>query len=243
MDNPIYIALSRQTALRRQMSVVANNVANMNTTGFKRELMVYQAYSEKTPFTTKMDFVIDQGTATDLQQGGLMVTNNTFDLAINGPGYFQVDDGDGARYTRNGTFTLDGSNRLVTQQGFPVLDFQGNPIVIPGGGTDLTISQEGLIRLGDDPVGQVAVYEFDDPRTLKKTHYSLFVADQQVPKRAEGSQVMQGMTEGSNVSGIAEMTQLIEVSRAYEAVKGLIDREDKRQEAMIQKLARPMQGI
>src|SRR3546814_14707037 len=86
MENPIYIALSRQTALRRQMSVVANNIANLNTTAFKKELMIYQAYPEKTPFTPKLDFVIDQGTATDHTQGNLKVTHNTFDLAIEGPG-------------------------------------------------------------------------------------------------------------------------------------------------------------
>src|SRR3546814_1862877 len=77
MENPIYIALSRQTALRRQMSVVANNIANLNTTAFKKELMIYQAYPEKTPFTPKLDFVIDQGTATDHTQGNLKVTHNT----------------------------------------------------------------------------------------------------------------------------------------------------------------------
>ncbi|MEQ8813766.1 MAG: flagellar basal-body rod protein FlgF [Thalassobaculum sp.] len=242
MDNPIYIALSRQTALRRQMSVVANNVANMNTTGFKREMMVYQAYSEKVPFTTKMDFVIDQGTATDHKAGGLMVTNNTFDLAINGPGYFQVDDGEAIQYTRNGTFTLDGNNRLVTQQGYVVMDPQGNPIVVPGTGSGLTISEDGSIQMDDQQVGRVAVYEFDDQRALKKTRHSMFQTDQ-TPNPPERSRVMQGMVESSNVSGVAEMTQLIEVSRAYESVKNIIDREDKRQEAMIQKLARPMQGF
>lgn len=242
MENPIYIALSRQSALRREMAVVANNVANMNTTGFKREMMVYQAFTEKVPFTAKMDFVIDQGTATDHAQGGLQVTHNTFDMAINGPGYFQIDNGDALYYTRNGTFTLDGRNRLVTQQGYPVLDTQGNPIVIPGGQTDLTISQDGLIRLGDQPVGQLAVYEFDNNRALHKTQNTLFETDQQ-PKPAENSQVMQGMIEGSNVSGIKEMTSLIEVQRAYEAVKSMIDREDKRQETIIQRLARPMQGV
>lgn len=242
MENPIYIALSRQSALRREMAVVANNVANMNTTGFKREMMVYQAFTEKVPFTAKMDFVIDQGTATDHAQGGLQVTHNTFDMAINGPGYFQVDNGDALHYTRNGTFTLDGNNRLVTQQGYPVLDTQGNPIVIPGGQTDLTISQDGLIRLGNDPVGRLGVYEFDNNRALRKTHNTLFETDQQ-PRPAENSQVMQGMIEGSNVSGIKEMTSLIEVQRAYEAVKSMIDREDKRQETIIQRLARPMQGV
>lgn len=239
MENPIYIALSRQTALRRQMSAVANNVANAGTTAFKKEVMVYQAYSEKAPFTAKMDFVIDQGTAINHHQGKLKVTHNTFDMALDGPGYFQVDDGIGTKYTRNGTFTLDERNRLVTQQGYPVLDPQGNPIVIPRGGTDLTISQDGVINLGEEHVGQLGVVEFEDTLSLRKSRDSLFETDE-APQPAEASRVMQGMTEQSNVNAIAEMTTMIDIHRAYEAVKNMIDREDRRQETIIQKLARPM---
>lgn len=242
MENPIYIALSRQTALRRQMSVVANNIANMNTTAFKKEMMIYQAYSEKAPFTAKMDFVIDQGTATDHAQGNLRVTHNTFDMAIEGPGYFQVDDGSGTKYTRNGTFTLDESNRLVTQEGFPVLDNQGNPILVPRGNDDIDLSPAGEIKVGDQRIGQLGIVEFDDTLSLKKVRNSLFETDA-VPTPAADSRVMQGMIETSNVQGIEEMTSMIEVSRAYEAVKNLLDREDKRQETIIDRLARPMQGV
>ena len=241
MENPIYIALSRQTALRRQMSVVANNVANANTTAFKKEVMIYQAYAEKVPFTPRLDFVIDQGTAIEHEQGDLKVTHNTFDLAIEGPGYFQVDDGTGTKYTRNGTFTLDERNRLVTQDGYPVLDTRGNPILIPRGGTDLTVSQDGLVRLVDQEVGQIGVVEFDSTFSLRKTRNSLFETDE-LPAPAANSRVMQGMIETSNVNAIGEMTSMIDVHRAYEAVKNLLDREDKRQQTIIERLARPVQG-
>lgn len=242
MENPIYIALSRQTALRRQMSVVANNIANLNTTAFKKELMIYQAYAEKTPFTPKLDFVIDQGTATDHSQGNLKVTHNTFDMAIEGPGYFQVDDGAGTKYTRNGTFRLDEQNRLVTQEGYPVLDTQGNPILIPRGDADLDISPSGELSVADQPIARLGVVEFDNTLSLKKVRNSLFETDE-LPAPAADSRVMQGMIETSNVQGIEEMTAMIEVSRAYEAVKSLLDREDKRQETIINRLARPMQGL
>lgn len=241
MENPIYIALSRQTALRRQMSVVANNIANMNTTAFKKEMMIYQAYPEKAPFTSRMDFVIDQGTATDHAQGNLKVTHNTFDMAIEGPGYFQVDDGTGTKYTRNGTFTLDESNRLVTQEGYPVLDNQGNPIVVPRGNDEIDLSPSGEIKAGDQRIAQLGIVEFDDLLSLRKVRNSLFETDA-FPNPAADSRVMQGMIETSNVNGIEEMTSMIEVSRAYEAVKNLLDREDKRQETIINRLARPMQG-
>ncbi|EDP65284.1 hypothetical protein BAL199_02019 [alpha proteobacterium BAL199] len=239
MDNPVYIALSRQTALRRQMSVVANNVANANTTAFKREVMIYQTYAQKAPFTQTMDFVIDQGTATDQHQGNLKVTHNTFDMGINGPGYFQVDDGSGTKYTRNGTFTLDQQNRLVTQDGNPILDTQGNPILIPSGGSDLTVSKDGVIRLGDQLIGRLGIVEFADNRILQKVRDSLFETDQ-VPEPAQESEVMQGMIETSNVNAITEMTSMIDVHRAYEAAKTLLDREDKRQDTIIQRLARPV---
>lgn len=241
MENPIYIALSRQTALRRQMSVVANNIANLNTTAFKKEMMIYQSYTEKAPFTAKLDFVIDQGTATDHSQGNMKVTHNTFDMAIEGPGYFQVDDGTGTKYTRNGTFTLDEQNRLVTQEGHPVLDTLGNPILIPRGGSDLDVSPSGEILVADQPVGRFGIVEFDDKLSLKKVRNSLFETDQ-LPTPAADSRIMQGMIETSNVQGIEEMTSMIEVSRAYEAVKNVLDREDKRQETMISRLARPMQS-
>ena len=241
MENPIYIALSRQTALRREMSVVANNVANANTTAFKKEVMIYQAFAEKTPFMPSLDFVIDQGTAIELEQGDLKVTHNTFDLGIDGPGYFQVDDGTGTKYSRNGTFTLDERNRLVTQGGYPVLDTQGNPIVIPRGGTDLTIGQDGNVRLADELVGQIGLVEFDETLSLRKSRDSLFDTEA-VPVPATESRIMQGMIETSNVNAIGEMTAMIEIHRAYEAVKSMLDREDKRQESIIQRLARPMQG-
>lgn len=239
MDNPIYIALSRQAALRRQMAVVANNVANANTTAFKREVMIYQAYGEKVPGAPRMDFVIDQGTATDQHQGNLTVTHNTFDMAIDGPGYFQVDDGSGTKYTRNGTFTLDEQNRLVTQDGYPVLDVQGNPILVPRGGTDLTVSEEGVVKLVDAQISRVGIVEFADPRLLQKVRDSLFETDQ-VGEPASKSKIMQGMIETSNVSAIGEITSMIDVHRAYEAVKSMLDAEDKRQNTIIQRLARPV---
>lgn len=242
MENPIYIGLSRQTALRRQMSMVANNIANMNTNAFKKELMIYKAHTQKTPFTQKMDFVIDRGTATDFQQGGFIKTENVFDIAINGPGFFQIDDGTGTKYTRNGSFTLDEFNRLVTHHGHPVLDVQGNPILIPEGGEGLEVETEGVLRMNDQQIARLGIVEFDDLRLVAKDRDSLFKTDQPA-NPAENSTVFQGMLEGSNVNAIVEMTSMLEVHRAYEAVKNLLDREDKRQETIIQRLARPMQGF
>lgn len=240
MENPIYIALSRQTALNRQMSMLSNNVANMNTTGFKRELMVYEAYQESVPFTDKLDFVIDRGTAIDFEPGQLKPTNNVFDMAIKGPGFFKVDDGNGTRYTRNGTFTLDELNRLVTNTNFVVLDDNDNPIVIPND-MKVEVNADGTITQDDQIIATIGVVEFDSLINLRKQPYSTYSSDD-VPRPAEESEVVQGMIEMSNVNPIFELTSMIEIHRAYEGVKSMIDRENDRQKDVIQRLARPMQG-
>ena len=241
MENSIYIGLSRQTALRRQMSQVANNIANMNTTGFKRELMIFQAYQDKIPFAQMNDFVIDKGTATDHQPGPMRSTGNTFDLAIEGPGYFQVDDGTGTFYTRNGTFALDEFNQLVTNQGHLVLDAAGEPIYVPRSDEKINIEADGSVRLGEEIYGRIAVVEFDNPVALKKVRDTLFKTEE-LPRPSERSEVHQGMIEASNVNPVAELTTMIEVSRMYEAVKNLIDKEGDREQQAIQRLARPVQG-
>jgi flagellar basal-body rod protein FlgF len=241
MENSIYIGLSRQAALRRQMSQVANNIANMNTTGFKRELMIYQAYEEKIPFAQTNDFVIDKGTATDHQPGPMRKTGNTFDLAIDGPGYFQVDDGTGTYYTRNGTFALDEFNQLVTNQGHLVLNAAGEPIFVPRSDEKIIIETDGSVKLGDEVYGRIAVVEFDNPIALKKVRDTLFKTDE-LPRPADRSEVQQGLIEASNVNPIAELTTMIEVSRMYEAVKNLISTESDREQQAIQRLARPVQG-
>lgn len=241
MENSIYIGLSRQTGLRRQMTQVANNIANMNTTGFKRELMIYQAYEEKIPFAQTNDFVIDKGTATDHQPGAMRKTGNTFDLAIEGPGYFQVDDGTGTFYTRNGTFALDEFNQVVTNQGHLVLNAGGEPIYVPRSDEKIIIESDGSVKLGDEVYGRIAVVEFDDMIGLKKVRGTLFKTDE-LPRPAENSNVQQGLIESSNVNPIAELTTMIEVSRMYEAVKNLISKESEREQDAVKRLARPVQG-
>jgi flagellar basal-body rod protein FlgF len=240
MEYSIYIGLSRQATLRRQMSQVANNIANMNTTGFKRELMIYQAFQTKVPFATKSDFVIDIGTAIDHQQGRLQLTGNTFDLAIEGPGYFQVDDGTGTFYTRNGHFSLDENNQLISNEGYLVLDQGGDPIFVPNSDEKIVVESDGSVKLGDEVYGRIAVVEFDNRIALKKVRGSLFRTEE-LPRPAENSNVQQGLVEASNVNPILELTEMIEVSRTYDRVKNLISSEDERNKKAVERLARPMQ--
>jgi flagellar basal-body rod protein FlgF len=241
MENPIYIGLSRQAQLRREIGVVANNIANMDTTAFKRQININQAYNERIRHGEKLAFVIDISTALDLQEGGFKVTGNSMDVALRGQGYFQVDDGASVKYTRNGSFALDDQNRLVTQQGNLVLDDQARPIVVPGGGTSLNIAGDGSITYDDVEIGRLGVVEFQNPEDLKASRDSMFISDEP-PQPAEDTRVIQGSLETSNVNPIVEMTEMIEIHRTYESVKRLMDQENERQKQVAQRLARPLQS-
>ena len=241
MENPIYIGLSRQAQLRREIGVVANNIANMDTTAFKRQININQAYNERIRHGEKLAFVIDISTALDLQEGGFKVTGNSMDVALRGQGYFQVDDGASVKYTRNGSFALDDQNRLVTQQGNLVLDDQARPIVVPGGGTSLNIAGDGSITYDDVEIGRLGVVEFQNPEDLKASRDSMFISDEP-PQPAEDTRVIQGSLETSNVNPIVEMTEMIEIHRTYESVKRLMDQENERQKQVAQRLARPLRS-
>lgn len=238
MENTIYIGLSRQTALRREMSLVANNIANANTTAFKRELGVYVTYPDKTQDNTRLDFVIDHGTAVSFEPGALQPTENQFDFAINGPGFFAVDDGTGPKYTRNGSFSLNADNQLVTRDGFAVLDDNNNPIVLPLDGRRMEFAADGTINAGNEVVGRLQIVEFDSLHLMQKNGSSMFETTEQ-PKPAENSALLQGQLEGSNVTAVKELTRMIEVQRSYEAVKTMLDREAERQKTATQRLGRP----
>ncbi|MCR9175297.1 MAG: flagellar basal-body rod protein FlgF [Alphaproteobacteria bacterium] len=241
MENPIYIGLSRQAQLRREIGVVANNIANMDTTAFKRQINVNQAYDQRIRYGEKLAFVIDIGTAMDLQEGGFKVTGNSMDVALRGQGYFQIDDGASVKYTRNGSFALDDQNRLVTQQGNLVLDDNARPIVVPGGGSSLNIAGDGLITYDEIEIGRLGVVEFQNPQDLKASRDSLFISEED-PQPAEDTRVLQGSLETSNVNPIVEMTEMIEIHRTYDSVKRLMDQENERQKQVTQRLARPLQN-
>lgn len=250
MENSIYIALSRQMALRRQMDVVANNLANVNTTGFKAQESIFNTYTEKPRFRERLAFVQDISTFTNFAPGGLEVTGAPLDLAIKGEGFFVVDTPDGPRYTRDGAFQLDADRQLVTSAGDPVLDENDQPILIPegedGDHVDITITGDGAIRIGDGggedaEVGaeaRIRIVEFDDPQQLRPIGNGLFTTEAEALP-AETGTVSQGALERSNVVAVAEMTRMIDTARAYQSTNNLLDGEHNRLQEMVRRLGRP----
>jgi flagellar basal-body rod protein FlgF len=239
METTSLISLSRQTGLRRQMEVVANNLANMNTVGFKGEHMMFvdhfvRSSGGEKPFPQKLHFVRDIATFRNPTEGEITQTSNALDVAIAGPGFFAVQTPDGERYTRNGRFQLDQSGQLVTQEGFAVLT-QGGPIVLGPRDASVHIARDGTVSSETGQLGKLRVVTFDNEMALRQVGNTLFRTDE-APRNAEKPTVVQGALEASNVQPIVEITRMIEVQRSYESLARFIDREDERIRTLIRDL-------
>ncbi len=218
MDNAIYVGLSRQMTLRREMDIIANNIANSDTVGFKVEDAVTRTEAKAAPRTPESDpirFVLDDGVIRDFSQGAMNRTSSPFDLAIEGQGFFRVQAPGGERYTRDGRFTLDGEGQLVTQGGAPVMDAGGAAITLDAARGPVSIAADGSISQAGLPVGKVGVFQFEDRGSLRKDGDNLFRnTANQTPQVATDARVRQGMLESSNVKSVEQVTRMIEVSRA-----------------------------
>lgn len=236
MDNTIYIALSRQMALQNQLEVVANNLANVNTTGFKGTDTLFAQYVFKVDqneraFKDKVAFVHDFGLVRNVSQGAFNFTGNTFDIAIQGEGYFVTEGrGDAENYTRAGSFTKDVEGNLTTMEGRLLLGTNGAPINIPDDAGDIVIQGDGTILERDGRnFGQIRVVRFEDERALKQVDGTAFRADDgQQAIDMDRPKIAQGVLEASNVSPVTEVTRLIALNRAYQETARMITQEDER---------------
>lgn len=251
MQNALLVGLSRQVALGRELDVIANNIANINTSGFKADGSVFEQYISPTARADnflvpdrRVSFVQDRATWVDLSQGPLEKTNNPLDVAINGSGFFAVQTPQGERYTRNGAFQINSTGQLVTAEGFQVLGESG-PITFQPKDKNITISEDGTIsvREGNNTAteslrGTLRVVNFAQPGQLQKDGSGVFLAPGNVtPSADKTSRVVQGTIEKSNVRSVMEMTRMIEVSRSYTQVANIISQAADLQRTAIEKLA------
>ena len=221
MDNSLYVGLSRQIVLRREMDIVANNIANADTTGFKAESLMKKEMPGPPAFTLQgprpVKFVAANGVARDFGPGALRRTDAPFDMAVDGQGFFKVTTKAGDRFTRDGHFRMDDVGRLVTQGGDPVADDGGGEITLDPQKGQFTVAADGTVSQGSERVAKIGVYQFANLGALDKTGDNLYQnASNQQPTPATDAKVRQGMLEGSNVNPIVEITRMIEVNRAYE---------------------------
>ena len=245
MQNALLIGLSRQVALSRELDVVANNIANMNTTGFKADGSLFEEYlnSAARAADTRVSFVQDRATWIDMSAGALERTGNALDVAINGDGFFAVQTQQGVRYTRSGSFQINPSGQLVTAQGDPVLG-DGGPITFQPTDRQISISPDGTISVregnskADSQRGKLRLVSFANPRQLQKDGNGTFnYAGNDAPAEAKTATIAQGALEKSNVRAVVEMSRMIEITRSYTQIAAMLQQQSDLGQSSIDKLA------
>ena len=241
METPTFIGISRQMALRNRLDVVANNVANLNTPGFKKETLLFSEHIVRPDGRDRvqepLSLVVDRAQFRDTGDGIINYTGGTFDVALQGPGFFGVQGPGGEQvYTRAGNFTLSADGELVTPTGDLVLDQGGGTITIPTDQTNFTIDGQGNIFGQDGQVATLMVREFDDVQSMETIGRNYLTTDE-AGRDSETTTVTQGAIEGSNVNGVSEVTQMIDVLRSYQGIQNFIQSEHDRQRSMIRALS------
>lgn len=236
MDNAVYASLTRQSGLLSEMRAIANNIANANTTGFRAEGVVFAEHVRALGGQDSLSMATASVRQTVQLQGSLEQTGGTFDLAIEGEGYFLIETPDGQRLTRAGSFTPNEVGDLVTAEGYPVLDSGGSPVFVPLGAGQIGIAPDGTVSADGRPVGQVGVYMPEDGLTLTREDGTRFKADGYVP--VDNPQIQQGFLEESNVDPVTQIARMVEVQRAYELGQSFMDKEDERIRGVIDALGR-----
>ena len=249
MENALLVGLSRQMVLERQMDVVANNVANVNTNGFKADKSLFQEYlrtgAHEDNFVGSdraVSYVLDSGTFKDFTQGPTEQTKNPLDLAIDGGGFLVVQTAAGERYTRDGGLQINNHGQLVTAAGDPVIGSSG-PIVFQPTDHDISIAAdgnitvlEGLNRI-DSVRGKLRVVSFADAQKLLKDGSNLYSAGTAAAQPDATSRIRQGFVEKSNVNSVTEMSRMIEVTRTYTQIANLLQQQSDLHKSAIEKLA------
>ncbi|HEY3796598.1 MAG TPA: flagellar basal-body rod protein FlgF [Bradyrhizobium sp.] len=250
MENTLLIGLSRQTVLERQLDVVANNIANVNTAGFKSDQSLFEEYlmpgAHEDNFKgsdRRVSFVQDRGTYRDFTQGPTEQTGNPLNVAISGNGFLVVQTAAGERYTRDGGLQMNNQGQLVTASGDPVLGTSG-PIVFQPTDHDINVSPDGTVTVvegsarTDSLRGKLRLVSFADAQTLLKEGANLYSAGEGGAAQPDlKSQVQQGYIEKSNVSSVVEMSRMIEITRAYTQIATMLQQESDLHKSAIEKLA------
>ena len=236
MESPLIIALSRQLAIKREVELLANNLANSTTPGFKGEAMVFSEYVKQSPGGEPLSFVQDMGLARNMAQGQLKNSGNPLDLALDGDGWFVIRADSEDRYTRNGHFRLSQDGAMITSAGNPVLGVDGGPIVFTPDDTEIVFSSNGTVSANGESRGQLQIVAFEDLGTLSKASGSLFRSTAE--SIWSDASLAQGVIEESNVRPVVELTQLVKAMRSYQSAQKMVDAEHRRQRTAIDRLTR-----
>jgi flagellar basal-body rod protein FlgF len=219
MQNSLYVSLSGQVALERRLETIANNVANMNTVGFRADGVTFAAELARTG-DSRVAFASAGSDYISRLNGGMTKTDNPLDVAVQGDGWLGVRTPGGTAYTRDGRMQMTDSGNLVTLNGYPVLDAGGAPIILDSSAGPPTIAGDGMINQNGKQVGAIGLFSIDNSARLTRADNSAVIPDKPPVPILDFTQdgVIQGYVEGSNVDPIREMTKLISVTRAFDGV-------------------------
>lgn len=236
MDNAGYTTLTRQSGLLSEMQSIANNIANISTTGFRREGIVFSEYVKALEGDPSLSMAVANVHTTNLEQGTLTQTGGTFDFAIEGDGFFMVESPEGPLLTRAGSFTPSQDGELVTPDGLRLLDSGGSPVFIPPDAASISIATDGTLTADGRPLTQIGLFLPSDPNDLSHRDGVRFAAPGGTEQVLEGAVILQGFTEGSNVDAVSEIARMIQVQHAYELGQKFLEQEDARIRSVMQTL-------
>ena len=243
MENALLIGLSRQVALGRELDVIANNMANVTTNGFKarssrfREYLMPVASAETFPAADRrLSYVIDAGTPLDIRSGAIEHTGNPLDVAIKGDAFLAVQTPAGERYTRNGSLEINPQGQLVTSDGHAVLGDNG-PITFTPQEGGFSIAPDGTISSDQGQRGRIRLVSFENPQLLRNEGTNLFSSPNVGQAAGATSRLEPRAIERSNVKPVIEMSRLIEVNRSYTNVATMVGRMDELRRTAISRLA------
>lgn len=257
MNSGMYSALSGNLAAMKRLDIIASNLANAATSGFKQDRLAFESVLAGNrnppavpPAQTADPVLLQERLLTDYTPGPLVQTGNTLDLALQGDGFFAVRTPEGVAYTRQGSFRLSSDGTLITAEGHQVLSMAGDrpedgqPIRIDvaaqAGGGKPAVDSQGTITLNGEPVATLAIFDFPKPYQLVKRAGTLFVPEAGAAPRPAGplTAVTQGALEQSNVNTVADMVQMVEASRFFESCQRVVRSYDDMAAKVINDLAR-----
>jgi flagellar basal-body rod protein FlgF len=245
MDNSTTIALSRLTAQSRSMDVIASNLANMSTPGYRAERMVFADWLSPQSSTTiprgdrQLAYTQDRATYREQGEGTLTQTGNPLDLALSGEGFFTVRTASGTRLTRAGRFTLQSTGTITDEAGNALLDVNNRPMVAAAADTKISVTADGAISSQNGPIGKIAIVKPNDANRITAEGGRLFRAD--VPTTPVASpKLVQGAVEDSNVQPVGELVRMMATQRDFQFVTQFIQAEGQRQQDAIDKIATPI---
>ncbi len=222
--------------LQTNMNIVSNNIANMNTTGFRGQTPLFEEYiSDPMHNGDALSFAYDYGQYQNTSPGSFEQTGNPFHVALEGKGFMAVQmPGGETGYTRDGNFQKMPDGTLTNAAGFPVLG-QGGSITIPAGATEVVIDENGVISDQNGSIGQLQIVEFDNEQELEAVGNNLYKSTGGFSP-AENTRAQQGFIERSNVNSVVEMTNMIKILRDFQSTQKLLEGEHERLRNAIQKL-------